>query len=166
MKLKAADIQQQQFRVRFRGFDVKEVDGFLDRMADAFETMSKKYADARNEIERLRNELQSFKNREKTFKEAIVNTQKTLNDMKVNAEKEAALIVAEAEIKAEKILGNAHKRLAQLHDDISELKRQRIQLEVELGSILEAHRKLLDMSTEAMETKEAGEEKLSYLKGK
>jgi hypothetical protein len=35
---------------------------------------------------------------------------------------------------------------------------------VELGSILEAHRKLLDMSTEAMDARETEEDKLTYLK--
>jgi hypothetical protein len=41
-----------------------------------------------------------------------------------------------------------------------------MQLEVELGAILEAHRRLLDMSTEAMDDQEISEEKLKYLKGR
>ena len=36
MKLTPLDIQQQQFKVRFRGFDVREVDRFLEQTADAF----------------------------------------------------------------------------------------------------------------------------------
>ena len=165
MKITALDIQQQQFRIRFRGFDVKEVDAFLDRVADAFETLSRKNKEVQKEIERLRAEVEGYKDREKTFKDAMITTQQTLDEMKINAEKEAELILAEAEIKAEKILSTAHNRLTQLHEDISELKRQRIQLEVELGSVLEAHRKLLDMSAEAMSDKDAREEKLTYLKG-
>ena len=39
MKITPLDIQQQQFKTKFRGFDVREVDTFLEQMADAFEAM-------------------------------------------------------------------------------------------------------------------------------
>jgi cell division initiation protein len=165
MKITPLDIQQQQFRIRFRGFDVREVDSFLEKLVDEFETLIRESANRQSKIQRLRREIEEYRDREKGFKNAMVNAQKALEDMKINAKKEAELIVAEAEMKAEKILSTAHERLTQLHEDISELKRQRMQLEVELGSILEAHRKLLDMSSEAMDAKETSEEKLKYLRG-
>ena len=165
MKITPSDIQQQQFRIRFRGFDVREVDSFLERVTDEFETLTRENSDRQKEIEGLRREIQEYRDREKTFKDAMINTQKALDDMRMNAEKEAELIVAEAEMKAEKMLSMSHNRLTQLHEDISELKRQRMQLEVELGTILEAHRRLLDMSTESMDTRETPEDKLKYLKG-
>jgi cell division initiation protein len=165
MKITPLDIQQQQFTVRFRGFDVREVDRFLEQIVDEFERMIRENADQQREIKRLRGEIREHRDREEAFKEAMVNAQKALDDMRINAEKEAELIVAEGEMKAEKILSTAHNRLTQLHEDISELKRQRMQLEVELGSVLETHRRLLEMSTEAMNAKETSEEKLKYLKG-
>jgi cell division initiation protein len=165
MNTTPSDIHQRKFRIRFRGFDVREVDSFLDRIADDLETLIEETADRQKEIKRLRGEIQQYKDREIAFKDAMVNAQKALDDMRINADKEAELIVAEAEMKAEKILSTAHNRLTQLHEDISELKRQRMQLEVELGTVLEAHRRLLEMSTEAMEAKETSEEKLKYLKG-
>lgn len=165
MKITPLDIQQQQFRIRFRGFDVREVDSFLEQIVDEFEAMIRESADWQREIQRLRGEIKEHRDREKAFKDAMVNAQKVLNDMRINAEKEAELVVAEAEVKAQKILSTTHNRLTQLHEDISELKRQRMQLEVELGSVLETHRRLLEMSTEAMEAKETSEEKLKYLKG-
>lgn len=165
MKITPLDIQQQQFRVRFRGFDVREVDNFLEQIVDEFEAMIRENADQQKDIQRLRGEIQEHRDREEAFKDAMVNAQKSLDDMRINAEKEAELIVAEAEVKAQKILSTAHNRLTQLHEDISELKRQRMQLEVELGTVIETHRRLLEMSTEAMDAKETSEEKLKYLKG-
>ncbi len=165
MNTTPSDIHQRQFRIRFRGFDVREVDSFLDQVADDLETMIGENADRQKEFKRLRGEIQQYKDREIAFKDAMVNAQKALDHMRINADKEAELVVAEAEMKAEKILSTAHNRLTQLHEDISELKRQRMQLEVELGTVLEAHRRLLEMSTEAMEAKETSEEKLKYLKG-
>jgi len=166
MKITPSDIQQQQFRIRFRGFDVREVDSFLEGIADEFQALIRENTGQQREVERLKLEIEEYRDREKAFQDSMVNAQKGLDDMKANAEKEAELIIAEAEIRAEKILSTTHSRLTQLHDDISELKRQRLQLEVELGTILEAHRKLLDMSTEAMDAEETSEEKLKYLRGK
>jgi cell division initiation protein len=39
MKITPLDIQQQQFRVKFRGFDMVEVDNFLDQVANEFEEL-------------------------------------------------------------------------------------------------------------------------------
>lgn len=163
MKITPLDVEQKQFRIRFRGFDVREVDSFLEQLAHQFATLISDNEDQKKEIQRLAGEIREYRDREDAFKEAMINSQKALDDMRTNAEKEAELIVAEAEMKAEKILSTTHNRLTQLHEDISELKRQRMQLEVELGTILEAHRKLLEMSTEAMDSEEMSEEKLKYL---
>ena len=159
MKTTPLDIEQQQFRIRFRGFDVREVDSFLEQMAHEFKALISDNENQKKEIQKLTCDIEEFRDREEGFKEAMVKSQKALDDMRANAAKEAELIIGEAELKAEKILSTAHHRLTQLHEDISELKRQRMQLEVELGTILEAHRRLLEMSKEAVNTEEMSEEK-------
>ncbi len=164
MKITPLDIQQQQFKTRFRGFDIREVDSFLEQMADAFESLNLENASLREEIRRLKLESQGYKEREETFKRAMLNSQKVIEQMKENARKSSELIVAEAEVKAEKILNKAHNRLAQLHEDIAELKRQRIQIEVQIGSIIEAHAKLLEVGKEGMETMDEQDSKLRVLK--
>ncbi|NVM22533.1 MAG: DivIVA domain-containing protein [Desulfobacterales bacterium] len=164
MKITPLDIQQKQFRIAFRGFDVREVDAFLERLAEEFARLTRKNGDLRKEIEKLKLDIRDFRDREKAFKQAMVNAQKTLDDMKNNAEKEAELIISEAHVKAEKILSSADTRLYQLHGDISELKRQRMQVELEIRTFLEAHTKLLDMNKEAMETEEEAEDKLKFIK--
>ena len=99
MKLTPLDIQQQQFMVRFRGFDVREVDLFLEQMAGAFEQLARENEALKEEILRLRRESQGLKKREETFRRAMLHSQKVLESMKENAEKQAELIIAEAEIK-------------------------------------------------------------------
>ena len=136
VNLTPLDIQQQKFKTKFRGFDIQEVELFLDQMADAFEALLRQNEQLKEDINRLHLEIKGFKNREDAFKRALLNSQRVIEQMKENAQKSAELIVAEAEVKAEKILNKAHNRLAQLHEDIGELKRQRVQIEVQIGSIL------------------------------
>ena len=128
MNITPLDIQQQKFKTRIRGFDVREVDAFLEQVANVFESLKRNHKDMQEEVRSLEIEIQGYRKREETFKRALLNSQKVLDQMKDNARKSAELIIAESEVKAEKILNNAHNRLAQLHEDISELKRQRTQI--------------------------------------
>ena len=164
MNITPLDIQQQKFKTRIRRFDVREVDAFLEQVASAFESLQKTHKTMQEEVRRLELEIQGYRKREETFKRALLNSQKVLDQMKDNARKSAELIIAEAEVKAEKILNNAHNRLAQLHEDISELKRQRMQIEVQIGSIVEAHSKLLELSKEGAKAMDEEDAKLKLLK--
>ena len=164
MKLTPLDIQQQQFKIRFRGFDVREVDAFLEQLADEFESSQSKNVSLQEQIDRLKLENEGYRQREETFKRAMLNSQKVLEQMKDNAQKSAELIIADAEVKAEKLLNRAHNRLFQLHEDIAELKRQRIQIEIQVRSILENHTKLLDLGKEETAIRDGEDAKLKVLK--
>ncbi len=164
MHITPLDIQQQKFKTRFRGFDVREVDAFLEQMANGFESFQRTHKDLQEEVRRLELEIQGYRKREETFKRALLNSQKVLDQMKDNARKSAELIIAEAEVKAEKILNKSHNRLAQLHEDIAELKRQRMQIEVQIGSIVETHGKLLEISKESTKAMDEEDAKLKLLK--
>jgi len=164
MQITPLDIQQHQFRVKFRGFDVHEVDLFLENVADVYESLLQVKQGLEEKVIWLKNENKGFKEREETFKRAMLHSQKVLEQMKENARKSSELIVAGAEVKAEKILNRAHNRLSQLHEDIAELKRQRRQIEVQIQSIIETHTKLLEIGKEEMKAKDEEDDKLKLLK--
>ena len=163
MGVSPLDIRQQQFKVRFRGFDIREVDEFLDQLADAAAGVQTNNERLAEDIKRIERENKEYREREETFKRALVSSQKVIEQMKDNAQKSAELIISNAEVKAEKILNRAHNRLAQLHEDIAELKRQRIQLETQIRSILETHAKLLEVEKQEMEINDEEESKLTFL---
>ena len=143
------EIQQKQFRVRFfRGLDIKEVESFLQIVAEHMSALLKNIDELRRESQEKEQQLNEYREREQTLKNTLISAQKTVEQMKVNAEKEATLLVSEAEVKAERILNNAHNRLAQIHEDIAELKRQRTQFELKLRATIETYQKMLDMQKE------------------
>lgn len=163
-KITPLDIQQRQFRIKFRGFDIREVDIFLEQVANSLEAIEIEVNGLREENRRLNLEIKGHREREDSFKRALLNSQQTIEQMKENARKEAELVIADAEVKAEKILNHAHNRLSQLHADMAELKRQRAQVEVQIRSILEAHSKLLDISQEELNVLDEEDAKLKILK--
>jgi cell division initiation protein len=164
MALTALDIQQQRFRTKVRGIDPKEVQTFLEQAAAAFESLQRENHRLTDEARQLRGEVEEHRKREGTFKRALMHSQKVLDQMKVNAEKQAHLIVAEAENKAEKLLHQAQRRLAELQEHITKLKRQRVQIEVEIGSVIESHRQLLSLGQEQILATDEQDDKLKVLK--
>ena len=164
MKNTPFDIEQQQFHIRFRGFDIHEVDAFLEKTVDSFEILKQENENLKAEIQRLHRQIQGHLDREQTIKRAMLHSQKSLDQMKANAKKFGEIIVAEAEVTAEKILIKAHNRLAQLHNDISELKRQRLEIEVQIRSVLDAHTKLLELGKEGMKAMDDEDPKIKLLK--
>jgi len=151
------------FRLAFRGYHQKEVDLFIDEVTAELDRLKADNATLRREVQELSKELAEHREREKAIRNVLTNVQKASDLMKANAEKEAKLIIAEAELRAEKILQAAHHRLAQLHQDINELKRQRIQLEAKLRATIETYRQLLDTPREDAHQAEEMDNKVTFL---
>jgi cell division initiation protein len=164
MALTPLDIQQQRFRVSFRGYDPKEVEAFLEQAANAFEDLQRETLRLADETKKLQSDIEEYQRREGTFKRALLHSQKVLDQMQENARRQAEVIVAEAETKAEKLLHQAQNRLAQLQESIAGLKRQRVQVEAEITFVIENHRRLLEADRESTRELDALDEKLKVLR--
>jgi cell division initiation protein len=157
-------VKQKEFTTRFRGFDVQEVDHFLEDVAREMDHLNHSMQNLHEENHRLNLENQGYRKRENSMKNAMIQSQKVLDQMKENAKKSSEIIIANAEVEAEKILNRAHKRLSQLHSDIIELKRQRIQLEMQISAVLETHSKMLEMTKEENKAADETDSTLKFLK--
>lgn len=158
------EIRGKEFARRFRGYDSHEVETFLGKLADYITDMHRELDNLNNRLNQTSQELKEYRVREDTLEANLAQTRRISEDMKANSEKEAKFIVAEAELQAEKILSQAHNRLAQIHDDITELKRQRAQFEVRLRSLVEAHIKLLEVEADRDRDLSELEDKIKILR--
>ncbi|SKA81243.1 DivIVA domain-containing protein [Desulfobaculum bizertense] len=164
MAVSKIDILNKAFGRSFRGYTCADVDAFLQDVADTMGELAENNRGLENRISMLEQALEEHKSREKTLRDTLMTTQKMMDDMKATAQKEAQLIIDAANAKAETLLNQAHNRLAQIHGDISELKKQRTQFEVKLRSILDAHLRMLELDRQEEETLDAAEQKLKFLK--
>ncbi|MBN2361442.1 MAG: DivIVA domain-containing protein [Deltaproteobacteria bacterium] len=164
MKITPLDIQQQRFRTVFRGLDKGEVDAFLNLVASEVEALNRRVHEIEEENRRQRNLLDEYRDREQTLKETMITAQKITEDIKASAHKEADIILANAEIAAERVVAAAQARLTALLEDINELKRQRTVFLERLRGVLATHRKLLEMELAEPEGKGAIEDNLSVLR--
>jgi cell division initiation protein len=154
MKFTPLDIRQKRFETSFRGYAARDVQGFLELLAGEFEDVVKENIALKEELKRTQGELERHLERERVLQQTLVTAQRVSEDLRGAAKKEAEVVVAEAELQAEKIVHAAHQKLVQVVDDINELKRQRARFDSELRSLVTAHLKLL----EAVEPREAESE--------
>ncbi len=158
-------IRQKEFSTRFRGVDPHEVKIFLEETAAAMEGTEKELHSLSQENHRLSLEIQGYKEREDSMKKTMLQSRQVMEQMEENAKKSSQATIANAEVEAEKILSRAHNRLSQLHKDIMELKRQRIQLEMQIGAILESHSKMLDITKEENKIADDIDTNLRFIQG-
>lgn len=129
MRLSAIDIKKQEFRKAFKGYDVGEVEAYLDTVANELEnlvreneSLKEKIASIEKERDELNHEIEIFRDNEKTFQKAIVKSQDLAEDVIENATKRAELITKEAEILASKTRVQAREEILNLKQELEELR--------------------------------------------
>jgi cell division initiation protein len=160
MRITPLDIQQKQFPMKFRGFDVEEVYAFLEVIREEMEDLLRENASLKESVQRTENQIKEYKDMETTLRETLLTAQQMVEDFKTNARKEAELIVKEAELKADSLLKQAQEKVIKIHEDIVDLKGIRTHFKEELKRMVEGHLKMIefDREREEEEEKEGGEE--------
>lgn len=144
MKLTPIDIQQQQFKKSWRGFLRREVQSFLDLVAQQLGELSRENNELRVELRRTQREIEEHKGRETTLKEAMLTAQRAIEEIREQAQKEAELVVSEAELRADKIIQHAYGKVNKVLEEMSELKRMRARAIEELRGIVQTHTRLVE----------------------
>jgi len=129
MRISAIDIKKQEFKKAFRGYDVGEVEAFLDTIANQFENLWREnealkehIAKIDEEKKELDSEIQVYRENEKTFQKAIVKSQDMAEEVLENAKKRAELIIKESDIMATKTKLNVQEEFVNLKQELEELR--------------------------------------------
>ncbi|MEK7372938.1 MAG: DivIVA domain-containing protein [candidate division NC10 bacterium] len=145
MRITPMDIRQQQFTVKmFRGFDVQEVDTFLEDVAQDYEALVRENTLLKEQLQVLEDRTRGLEERERVLQQTLVTTQRLTEEMKESARREAALTVREAEVAGEKLLEAARTEEAVIQSEIMLLKRNRRQLAEGLRSTIEMYQRMVE----------------------
>lgn len=139
MLLTPENIQNQQFNVRFRGFDVDEVDVFLEKVAENYLVLVKENEKLKNELAAIQGERDQVQSQERTFKNAIISAQTIADEMQAKAQQEAHVIKENARLEVETLLNNAKEEEVSLKEQISSLLLEKQKLKDDLTAFLMTH---------------------------
>lgn len=148
MRITPLDIQQKQFKVKFRGFDMEEVYAFLEIIREELEEILKENSMLKEKVNILENQIDEYKKIEQSIRDTLITAQKLVEEYQSNVKKEAELIIKEAEIKAENILKDAQDKVVKIHEDIVDLKGIRRHFKEEIRRLIESHLRMLEFDRE------------------
>jgi cell division initiation protein len=154
MRITPLDIQQKQFPMKLRGFDVEEVYAFLEVIREEMEDLLRENANLKENTQRLNNQMKEYRDMETTLRETLLTAQQMVEDYKINARKEAELVVKEAELRAESLLNEAQEKVIKIHEDIVDLKGIRRHFKEEVKRLVESHLRMLEFDKERSEEQE------------
>ena len=144
MRITPLDIQQKQFPMKFRGFDVEEVYAFLEVIREEMEELLRENASLKEGVQRAENQITEYRDMESTLRETLMTAQQMVEDYKTNARKEAELILKEAELKADSLIKDAQENVIKIHEDIVDLKGIRRHFKEEIKRLIDSHTRMLE----------------------
>lgn len=144
MRITPLDIQQKQFPMKFRGFDVEEVYAFLEVIREEMEELLRENATLKENVHRAEANIKGYKEMETTLRETLLTAQQMVEEYKTNSRKESELIIKEAELKADTIIKEAQEKVIKIHEDIVDLKGIRRHFKEELKRLIESHARMLE----------------------
>ncbi len=137
MTISPEDIQSKQFHVRFRGFDVDEVDGFLEQVAEHYLMALEEKRTLTEQVETLRQEINSLKNEEHSFKDALIAGQKVVDEMKQRGRERADDLLVKAREEVEELKDAANLEIAELEGRVDELRAMQGKLAADLRRVID-----------------------------
>lgn len=132
------------FSKALRGYDVQEVDIFLELVAERMEVLVKENLQLRERSERLGEQVSAQEGREKAVQEALVTAQELRQDVKEQAHREAELLEREARGRIDGMMAEAERLMEGRQEALQELERQR-------NRFLQSFRALLQREMDVVE---------------
>lgn len=119
------DIENKKFSKQMvNGYNVDEVDDFLDELTSDYEKLYKETSESRTRLEELTNNLEKYKNIESTLQSTLMMAQTTAEEVKNVAQKEAEQIVKEAQSEARASIEELNSQILIKKRELEDLKKQ------------------------------------------
>ena len=115
------DIENKKFNKQMmNGYNVEEVDEFLDQILVDYEKNYKDLSTQNAKIEELTNSLNHYKNIETTLQNTLVMAQTTAEEVKNVAKQQSEQIINEAKRQADEMLSNSKENSRRTLDDLNQ----------------------------------------------
>ena len=144
MKLTALEIKQQQFEKSLRGYDVAEVQAYLNLIASEWEHMVGKMRELEDQIQKMNDKLRHYERVEEALHETLQTAKDSAEQKLTGARKEARNTIEKAEIEADSIIREASQQRQQIRQSILRLLDRR-------DEIISGIRSYLDIAQDSLQ---------------
>lgn len=155
MRITPLEIRNHPFSKVLRGFDADQVESFLQQVASQVEDLSKENGLLATKVKELSTDLERYKKTEGVLNETLLTAQRATDEAKANAQKEAELIIREAEVRAERLVGESREQAYALQNDLKSLKAQKRAFLARFETVLGDQLKYLDVMKDELQDNQA-----------
>ena len=107
----AQDIREKTFeKSKFGGYDMAQVDEFLEQLADELTNSQKETATLKSKMKVLVDKIEEYRNNESALNKSILSAQKLAQEIETEAREKASRVIADAERKADETVGSITAR--------------------------------------------------------
>jgi cell division initiation protein len=153
MKFTPFGIKNQEFNKSVRGYDRDEVRAFLEKLSDEFERLQQDNDKLKSEIERSEDQIKEFRRIEKNLQNAMLSATESTTKAVDSAKKQTALMIKEAELKANQLIEKAKENANSIRDSVLKLREERKLLISRIKAMIDTQASLLEFDVENIETK-------------
>lgn len=150
MKITPIDIAHKNFSRKMLGLDEVEVGHFLQQVSSAMESLIHERNSLKELVREKELQINDFKERDHVFKSTLSTAGQMAERHRADAEREAKLIVADAHQRADLITRDSRDSLKKIYQEVTDLKRMRIQFEANLKALAQAHLSLVEQGEKFM----------------
>jgi cell division initiation protein len=153
------DIINASFRkTKFSGYHTDDVDNFIDQVKDsydqllkksmeqteAYETLAHEKAELEKKLAVLAEKVEEYRKDEGEIKTALVSAQKLGEASVREARHKAEIILKDASLKAERIVGTAKSDVLEQQNELEDLKKKVVDFRTKLLSVYKEHLTMID----------------------
>lgn len=146
MTITPNEISNKEFKKVFRGYDIDEVDDFLDQILEDYEKLYKECMTQKEKIDSLNEKLEQYSNIETTLQSTLILAQGAADQAKEAAKKESELIIKNAQEQATDIINKAQQNVLQINKEYEILKQEYNMFKSRFKALLEAQLETLEKS--------------------
>lgn len=126
------------------GYNVREVNAFVDDVISRVDDMITKMKNKDVEIELLTKELEHYKSMDATLNRAVVMAEEASSKYKTNSLNESDLIVTEAKKNANRIINDALMKAEKIEEEACILRRNIITYKRRMKQLIEEQASIID----------------------
>ena len=150
MRITPIDIAHKSFHRKMMGLDPDEVMEFLRFVSDEMEAIIRERNSLKEALREKELAVAEYRERDELLKSTITTATRMSERMQNDAERESKLILNDAHQKGEMIVRDARDSLKRIYQEITELKRVRLQFENNLKALVQSHLAMLEQGHKIM----------------
>lgn len=135
----ADEIRQITFEKVVRGYRPEDVESFMEKIADEFETLANEKQEIESQLYILAESIERYKTEEEAIKTTLINAQKLGESIIAESRQKAEAILKDANIRKNDILASAHEEFAMYEENLARIKKETNDFKINVLSMYKEH---------------------------